>query len=676
MPISAKSIAEELEVFDVKFEDEDAAEKMVELCALHRLSEIDLVHEWMAFSTNRCLPLTVGNLHLLEHEVLNKKAAKSRQTFKKEKHCGNRDFNTIQELIEVETEEENLLDSYTTPAKGSQKRLLSTPENPQSKRIQSITRSPHVLFSPSSFSPSVVLSVLWCAYMDTLKSPPKIILECDHWVKRVIVLTIPSSPVFRYDFPGKVVVMEGTNSTGRRFVATKLYEGIALPFYQPTEEFQECQQQMILTACGPFTTSDTITYDALKDLVDIINRDRPDVCILFGPFLDAKQEQIENLQLTVTFDDVFKHCLKMIIEGTRLFFFSSHLTIKRWRSNPRSHDSTRRTGTIKQRRSNPRSHDSTRSTGTIKQRRSNPRSHNSTRCTGTIKQRRNNPRSHDSTRSTGTIKQRRSNPRSHNSTRCTGTIKQRRSNPRSHDSSRCTGRIKQRRSNPRSHDSSRCTGRIKQRRSNPKSHDSTRCTGTIKQRRSNPKSHDSTRSTGTIKQRRSNPRSHNSTRCTGTIKQRRNNPRSHDSTRSTGTIKQRRNNPRSHDSTRSTGTIKQRRSNPRSAHHIGLWLQLAEIYFIYNNMDGVYCHLCSIDNGCGGVRRPVYANLQLLSFARSYYPLYPPNEEINLDYEALYHYAHMPVTPDVFIAPSELRYFIKVSSSQPCAVGTAKCDSQ
>ncbi|CAJ0966934.1 unnamed protein product [Ranitomeya imitator] len=81
--------------------------------------------------------------------------------------------------------------------------------------------------------------------------------------------------------------------------------------------FGYCAQQMIIAACGPFTTLDTITYDALKDLVDVINRDRPDVCILLGPFLDSKHQQVENLQLTVTFEEVFKSCLKMIIEGTR-----------------------------------------------------------------------------------------------------------------------------------------------------------------------------------------------------------------------------------------------------------------------------------------------------------------------------------------------------------------------
>ncbi|MEE6512583.1 hypothetical protein FKM82_019659 [Ascaphus truei] len=414
MPVSLKSIEEKLMVFGVGFEDEDVPEKVVELCAAHSLSEEDMVNEWMAFSTTRQLTLAVGNLNLLEHEVLNKKAARSLQSSKKDKHYGARDSNSIKELIEVETEEENLLDSYTTPAKGSQKRNLSTPENPQSKRISSINRSPHVLFSPASFSPSAtpsqkyssrgnrgevvtshgetqgtawsggggksvsvglhtspeesltksykfmfqkltdvrevvsskieelgyslknhfhideftavsfpaqetvtVLGQIGCDSNGRLNAKSAI-LEGDREHSAGMQVPIDLSELKEYSlFPGQVVVLEGTNSTGRKLVATKLYEGLALPFYQPTEEIEDHPQQMVLTACGPFTTSDTIAYDALKDLIDVVNRDRPDVCILLGPFVDAKHEQVENFQLTVTFEEVFKCCLKMIIEGTR-----------------------------------------------------------------------------------------------------------------------------------------------------------------------------------------------------------------------------------------------------------------------------------------------------------------------------------------------------------------------
>lgn len=53
--------------------------------------------------------------------------------------------------------------------------------------------------------------------------------------------------------------------------------------------------------------------------------------------------------------------------------------------------------------------------------------------------------------------------------------------------------------------------------------------------------------------------------------------------------------------------------------------------------------------------------LTVSSRLRSYYPLYPPQEDMAIDYENFYAYAQLPVTPDVFIIPSELRYFVKAS---------------
>lgn len=42
------------------------------------------------------------------------------------------------------------------------------------------------------------------------------------------------------------------------------------------------EQTMVMVACGPYTTSDSIAYEPLLDLITVINRDRPDVCILVG----------------------------------------------------------------------------------------------------------------------------------------------------------------------------------------------------------------------------------------------------------------------------------------------------------------------------------------------------------------------------------------------------------
>lgn len=43
---------------------------------------------------------------------------------------------------------------------------------------------------------------------------------------------------------------------------------------------------MVMMSCGPYTPSDSLSYDPLIDLITIINKDRPDVCILVGTAYD------------------------------------------------------------------------------------------------------------------------------------------------------------------------------------------------------------------------------------------------------------------------------------------------------------------------------------------------------------------------------------------------------
>eukprot|EP00058_Branchiostoma_floridae_P021149 XP_002606639.1 hypothetical protein BRAFLDRAFT_120094 [Branchiostoma floridae] len=44
---------------------------------------------------------------------------------------------------------------------------------------------------------------------------------------------------------------------------------------------------------------------------------------------------------------------------------------------------------------------------------------------------------------------------------------------------------------------------------------------------------------------------------------------------------------------------------------------------------------------------------------QSYYPLYPPSEDVNIDYEHYEQFCRLQATPDVLIIPSDLRYFVK-----------------
>lgn len=311
-----------------------------------------------------------------------------------------------------------MLDSYSTPAKGSQKRVLTTPEQPQSKRSAALLASPGLLLSPASFSPSltpsqkynqrggkgevvvsfgVVQGTRWTGQSspgagvqidllegphETLTSSYKFMFQRLRDVRNVLTekieelgeelrshfnieefspVSLPAqdtitvlgqiccdsngklnahsvlleagpeqggqqipvdlSELKEYSlFPGQVVVLEGMNTTGRKLVASKLYESTPLPFYSPPVKMEVddvAEPLNVLVACGPYTPSDTLTYDPLLDLISIIVRDRPDVCLLLGPFVDAKHEQIEKAQVTETFDAIFTRCIESIVDGTK-----------------------------------------------------------------------------------------------------------------------------------------------------------------------------------------------------------------------------------------------------------------------------------------------------------------------------------------------------------------------
>uniref|UniRef100_A0A8C1D4C6 DNA polymerase alpha subunit B n=2 Tax=Cyprinus carpio TaxID=7962 RepID=A0A8C1D4C6_CYPCA len=419
--VTAEDIKSELDTFNIAFNN-DTVDKMLEQCLCHRLKGDEIVFEWFAFSSSKGqVPLTLDNLDQFEHEMLYKKK-KPKGSSKGSQFNKTRDINSIQELIRAEEEEESMLDSYSTPAKGSQKRALTTPEHPQSKRGVARLTSPSLLLSPASFSPSAtpsqkygmrggrgevvssfgaVQGPRWMGkgqssvrvemleggenslissykYMfQRLRDVRDVLTEkieelgeelrshfnieefsavslpvqdsitvlgqvcCDSNGKlnaqsvlleagqeqggRQVPVDLSELKEFSL-FPGQVVVMEGMNTSGEKFVATKLYEGIPLPFHCPPEVKQEMDEVsepvMVMMACGPYTPSESLTYDPLIDLITIINKDRPDVCILLGPFVDSKHEQIEKV-LTV-YNCVFSlHTFFNHRSGCRLVFVPS-----------------------------------------------------------------------------------------------------------------------------------------------------------------------------------------------------------------------------------------------------------------------------------------------------------------------------------------------------------------
>jgi len=91
-------------------------------------------------------------------------------------------------------------------------------------------------------------------------------------------------------FPGMVTAMDCTNPNGSKIVASKVYEGAALPLAEL--RLPEDSGLSMLVAAGPFTTSDSVGMEPLQDILTVIKEKKPSVAILLGPFLDMKNSAV------------------------------------------------------------------------------------------------------------------------------------------------------------------------------------------------------------------------------------------------------------------------------------------------------------------------------------------------------------------------------------------------
>ncbi|KXJ17723.1 DNA polymerase alpha subunit B [Exaiptasia diaphana] len=121
-------------------------------------------------------------------------------------------------------------------------------------------------------------------------------------------------------FPGQIIAARGLNSTGQKLVINQIYKGTQLPFYSSLDKNGKTLHKTsdpftMMVAAGPFTTTDSLMYEPLTDLINVAQKDKPDVLVLLGPFVDAKHDKIENGDLEETYEELFKRQVGGILKA-------------------------------------------------------------------------------------------------------------------------------------------------------------------------------------------------------------------------------------------------------------------------------------------------------------------------------------------------------------------------
>ena len=170
-----------------------------------------------------------------------------------------------------------------------------------------------------------------------------VVLESeDGHLMRLDLSRVKAKAVFLH--AGMIVAVEGVNTNGRIFEVSEIYDNAI-----PTEEFlnemnSEAKKQVkvensvvkkeevvenvsmdianetmnteddakgvgqhfrIIVASGPYTSSMNLKYEPLDELAGVVARERPDVLILLGPFVDAEHKLVDE-DLSVPYDKLFE----------------------------------------------------------------------------------------------------------------------------------------------------------------------------------------------------------------------------------------------------------------------------------------------------------------------------------------------------------------------------------
>jgi DNA polymerase alpha subunit B len=124
-----------------------------------------------------------------------------------------------------------------------------------------------------------------------------------------IKLQLGEVPSYSF-FEGEIVVAEGVyDSTQSKLNVSRIYKPTLESFERPSYSLEQLKKYsgefykeraiQVLVGAGPFTFRNSLGYQGLMDLLALAKKERPQVLILLGPFVDASNSEISGGDLFV-----------------------------------------------------------------------------------------------------------------------------------------------------------------------------------------------------------------------------------------------------------------------------------------------------------------------------------------------------------------------------------------
>lgn len=144
---------------------------------------------------------------------------------------------------------------------------------------------------------------------DARLNPKSVVLQgtWEHSLSQTVPVDLDNVKQYSL-FPGQTVVMRGVNPRGDRFIAHEVFCDASLPVPDHKADIINTLNGKLsmIVASGPYTTSDNIAYEPLKDLVTYISTHKPHIVIMTGPFLDSEHSKVKDNTMAETFKSFFE----------------------------------------------------------------------------------------------------------------------------------------------------------------------------------------------------------------------------------------------------------------------------------------------------------------------------------------------------------------------------------